>query len=506
MNDSDSEMSHAGGIDGRTEVAVVDSIATSKCAEKEPTCEFVSLLCAVSALEGADQMLLPSVFYALQYDLRLTLADVALLNLWQSLLLSMAAPAWGYLADQGLMTRRAILVFGCTGWGVVTGLLAIVTSWYPMVALRALNGAFLACLRPTCSGLVADSTIESKRGKINGKIQTSVDLGVMAVSLVATPLSTRLVLGLQGWRTCFLGISAASLALAAVAFWRLPPLRLGEGRSSERSAWSRGEGAVCAVEQEARRLRKILMTPTFLLLIAQGIFGIVPWTALNYMTLYFQTAGLSDLQAGVLTSLSRAAQAAGHFLGGIIGDACARRSRHHGRPLVGQFSALAAVPFICLLFWSIPPGARAFGWYLAILLGLGLTATWQLAGTNWPLLAEIVPAESRSSVVAWDTAIAGSSGAIFGGPLVALLAQSCFGYDSRAGHHAASVESARALGKAFMWVSVVPFLLCFALYSAMHWSYPADLRRIAREQREVEDRHKALDPDKAPDTLGAAAV
>jgi len=400
------------------------------------------------------------------------------------------------LADQGLIQRRTILAAGCVGSGVVTGLLAFFTSWYPMVALRALNGACLAGLRPTLSSLISDSIVEGKQGNIYSRVQTSAEVGVALLSLIATPISTQQVLGMQGWRTCFLGMCFVSLALAALIALRMEePARKG----ADSSAWNQEEGVLSVLKQELSRLQTIFVTPTSVLLMAQGVFGAVPWAALHYATLFFQTAGLSSLSAGIVTSLSKVAMAVGILTGGVVGDFCTRRSRYHGRTLAAQFSTLVAIPLVYLIFSGIAPGPEALGWYLVMFVGFNLIAAWQIVGTKWQMFAEIAPAESRSMVAAWDAAVEGFAGAIFGGPLVALLAQRYFGYGFGA---EPSSQDARALGKALSWVSIVPFLVCFVLCSVMHWSWPSDLRKMAGDQREVEDKHQVLDLGKVTHTIG----
>jgi len=453
-----------------------EQASTSRGDRQPPRAEFVFWLCATSALEGVDAMLLPSSQYALQMDIGLTLDELVALNLVQGLALSLSAPVWGFLADQGLVQRRVILICGCFGWGLATGLLAFIDSWAPMVVLRIFHGAMLACLRPTCNAMVADTFPEIGRGKVFGMVQTSYDVGVMVTTLVATPLSTIRVFGLQGWRATFSSVCLLSMVLGFLLICRLEePPRESSGREGEKKPKGDAYSRIC---HEARRILRIFRTPTFLLILAQGVFGFVPWCALTYVTLFFQTAGLTGFQAGFLTSASTAAQAIGHLMGGYIGDAWASRWPYHGRPLVAQFSAAVSIPFVLLLFNAAAPGPGAFGWYLASLVCLGLLGTWQLAGATLPMMADVVPPESRSTVVAWDTAIEGASGAVLGGPFVALLARHVFGYDLHASSHGVSVENAAALGKALSWVASVPFAVCFAFSLLTHWSYPADVQRL----------------------------
>ena len=78
--------------------------------------------------------------------------------------------------------------------------------------------------------------------------------------------------------------------------------------------------------------------------------GSVPWSALVFLTLYFQLLGMSDLQASALNALFLAANALGALLGGFVGDRAAARYPDHGRVFVCQFSVAVGVPFSLLLF------------------------------------------------------------------------------------------------------------------------------------------------------------
>lgn len=449
----------------------------------EPSVEFVLLLCFAASAEGIDNMLIPSVLYALQVDVGLTLQELATLNMVTGLCISFAAPIWGVLADRDIVSRPTILAVGALGWGIATGLLAIADDWSTMLVIRAFHGVMLACLRPTCNSLVADAYCEKRRGKAFGLIQSSYDVGVMVVPLFATPLSTKRIFGVQGWRPLFLVICVFSLLVSLVLSRRLHEVPRGKVPKQPVG----DENWMATIKTELFRVSRIFATPTFALIVLQGVFGFVPWVALSYATLFFQTAGLSSMCAGALTSCSTGAQAVGHFLGGYIGDFFFRRFGHHGRPFVAQLSAILCIVFVYLLFNGLPPGPDAFVWYLAMLLCLGLTGTWQLAGATLPMMSDVVPADSRSTIIAWDTAIEGASGNVFGGPVVALLATHVFGYDLNGKADHASIENAEALGHALSWMSCVPFFLCLCIASLTHCSYPADIQKMASPTKASED-------------------
>lgn len=139
-------------------------------------------------------------------------------------------------------------------------------------------------------------------------------------------------------------------------------------------------------------MRGILGTPSFLVIIAQGILGTTPWLALVFATLYLQLLGFSDLQASVLVAIFLASNAvgegrgvhqapesamlvgsaflllgtlmwrrclrspptneipAGGLLGGLLGDWAARRWPDHGRIAVCQLSVSLGVPLSALIF------------------------------------------------------------------------------------------------------------------------------------------------------------
>lgn len=458
--------------------AIASVAATEEISEApEPTKGGQSalvLLCLCAALEGADTMLLRAVFFALQLDLGLSLSDVATITLFQAAFQALSAPFWSILADRGILRRKTILVLGSVLQGVVTAGLASVSSVPSMIVLRSLNGVMLASLRPIINGIVADATSESSRGNVYGWIQFSVNVGMVLISVVATPLSTCVVAGVQGgWRLAHLGVGAVSVAVGVV-------VALGMTEPEHRRAAGEGRGA--AIE-ELRRLLRYLRMPTFCILVIQGCFGCIPWNALSYQTLFFQVGGLSGFQASMLQSINLCAGALGGLLGGVLADRCARRCPSHGRVVVAQISVFAGIPVAWLIFMVPTPQVGAFVWYLALMVTLGLTTTWCMPGVNLPILSEVV-SEGRSAIMAWQGALEGSCGAIFGNAAVGVLAEHVFGYDlQKAG--AENPDNLHALGEALMWTSLLPWLVCLAFYSLLHWSYPRDLRRL-RAKSEAE--------------------
>lgn len=448
---------------------------------KRPGSRLLALLILVGGLEGADAVLLPCVFFALQRDVGLSLNDLALMSMVQALSGNIASPLWGIMADRGTFKRRTIIIVGCIVQGLITMVLAGVDTLWFMVVLRAFNGVMLASLRPIMSGIIADVTSDTNRGKVYGALGIAMNIGTMIGTFIGTNMGRKRILGLQGWRVSFLIIGGASVIVGLVAAAMMPePPR----SCAMRGAKGRGLGAV---KSELKELWSYFRLPSFCVLILQGCFGSVPWNALGYKTLFFQLEGISDLQTSAIDIASQIAGSLGALLGGAIGDALSKFSRNHGRPITAQISVLAGIPVAWFIFMQAPPHGQAFGYYMGLMIVLGMTATWCGVGVNLPILSEIVAGDRRATIMAWEGTLESSCSAIFGNAMVGFLAQNVFGYDlasAKIESVSGNEENVKALGSALMLVSFCPWVLCFACYSLLHWSYGRDLKRVQQRQQQ----------------------
>lgn len=454
--------------------------------------KLISLLCLVSSLEGADMVLLPCVLFALQQDLGLSLNDLAMMSMVQALAGNFAAPMWGVFADRGTLRRKTIIVMGCILQGLITMILAGVDGFALMLVLRAFNGAMLASLKPIASGIIADVTTETNRGKVYSTMGMSLNIGMMLGSFVGTNLGRKTILGLQGWRISFLIIGGASVLVGAIAATLMdePPKVFAEKK--EGNGWA-------VVKQEFKEVGSYFKLPSFCVLILQGCFGVIPWNALGYKTLFFQLGGITDMQASLIDVASQIAGTFGNLLGGVIGDRLSQYSRYHGRPFTAQFSVLAGIPVAWFIFMVSPPES-AFLYYLLLMVVLGLTATWCGVAVNLPILAEIVKDDRRATIMAWEGTLESTCSAVLGNAMVGILAQNVFGYDLNNAKSDASGKDptkTKALGSALMLVSFVPWILCFFSYTLLHWSYKKDLAFVRGEDASAPTKEEL---DKAGET------
>jgi hypothetical protein len=149
---------------------------------------------------------------------------------------------------------------------------------------------------------------------------------------------------------------------------------------------------------------QVAKIPTFQVIILQGILGSTPWNALVYLTLYLQLIGFRDSQAALAVACFQAGAALGGVVGGLVGDWAAKRSHNHGRIFACQFSVFMGIPFSLLLMKGLPQNGEPLtvALYVVTLFTFGLLHVWAAPACNNPVFAEIVPAELRNLVYAFD--------------------------------------------------------------------------------------------------------
>lgn len=114
-----------------------------------------------------------------------------------------------------------------------------------------------------------------------------------------------------------------------------------------------------------RKLGSYFAKPTFLCLVGQGLFGAIPWNAFNYLTMYFQVNGLSDTESAGLSTMFQLACAIGNVLGGLIGDAMAKRCPNHGRAFTANMSVSFGIPCVFFIFMTTN---QTFAYYAILLV------------------------------------------------------------------------------------------------------------------------------------------
>eukprot|EP00927_Polykrikos_kofoidii_P066682 TRINITY_DN62239_c0_g1_i1.p1 TRINITY_DN62239_c0_g1~~TRINITY_DN62239_c0_g1_i1.p1 ORF type:complete len:596 (-),score=60.81 TRINITY_DN62239_c0_g1_i1:96-1883(-) len=452
------------------------------------------LLLVICAIEGADQQLLPATFRALEADLALSPMLLGRLSLAQSLFQALACPVWGILADR--QSRKHLLVVSAFAWGGLTLLLSMASTMRQMVVLRCLHGSTLASLSPIAQSIVVDMTTPHQRGRAFGLVMFSICLGQMIAAFVGASFGDKLFFSsVRGWRVVFAlvaGLSFMVSLLVHVGMEDIPSAKLSQPKSAQAEPQPKTRfcfGSHCdVIREEFNRVLALFRIPTFKVIVLQGIFGSIPWNALGFLTMYLQYCGHSDGTAAGIASGALLGKAFGSIAGGMIADKCFHLHEAHGRPCTAQVSVLSGVVFVFLLVHSAEHLSPVL--LLAYSIALGFFGSWCGAGVNRPVLADIVDANGRASVIAWLSAIEGSCAACLGAPIVGYLSESVFGYEkapltSLAGLPASVLKHNRnALRKSITWGTLPPWLMCAAAYTILHFTYAEDSRqaRVSEKQ------------------------
>ncbi|PHJ20423.1 major facilitator family protein [Cystoisospora suis] len=242
----------------------------------------------------------------------------------------------------------------------------------------------------------------------------------------------------------------------------------------------------------------------------------MPRSALNFIVMFFQYAGLSDWEASFTVSASwLAAMLVAPFVG-CLGDAVHRRYPNKGRPVMAQSAILIRSFLMFVILSCIPKKRESFLLFLFVSSLIGLMAGWPGVGVNRPILTEIVLPKHRATVFSLFSTMEGVGSALLGSPVVGLLAQKVFGYSqplkkSSHSHRSSSTSSppppspsdassssfssqretdeknAEALSLALICTTVGPWILSVGVYFLLHCTYTADRQAAALAARKLEE-------------------
>jgi MFS family permease len=274
-------------------------------------------------------------------------------------------PVWGYLYDR--FSRSRLLALASFVWGGTTWLNALAPNYTTFLVTRASTGIDDASY-PGLFSLLSDYFGPRMRGKVYGLIQLAQPLGFMLGTILATLLSTSL-----GWRSVFYITGSAGLAVAALIFFGVREPRRGQSEPE----------LVGMKEIEAYRIDKqvalgLLRKRSYLLLIAQGFFGVFPWQVLTFWFFRYLEVerDYTPEQAMLSMMVAIVTLAAGYLVGGSVGDFFFRRSLR-GRVLTAMVGVLAGALFLVLAL-SVPTENQTL-----FLLPLALTGlTMSVAAPN----------------------------------------------------------------------------------------------------------------------------
>ncbi|KAJ1289476.1 hypothetical protein BS78_02G167000 [Paspalum vaginatum] len=447
---------------------------------------------AALAMERADAALLPAVYREIGAALQASPTALGSIALSRSVVQTACYPLAAYLAARH--DRVTVIALGAFVWAAATFLIGFSTTFPQMAITAALNGVGLALQIPAIYAFVADSVDGASRGMAFGWLAVAGKAGTVAGTSLGLLMAPTSLLGLPGWRLAFilLGVLGAAVGVSIRAFATTDAAR-GRAVPVTTSAAVNAKPVRQELREFAGESRAVMRIPSFQVIIAQGLTGSFPWSALLFTAMWLELVGFSHSETAALMTLFKLATSLGALFGGKMGDALARRFRNSGRIVLSQISSGSAIPLAGVLLLALPNDASSTVKHGAALFILGIMASWNGTATNSPILAEIVPPRAMTTVFALDRTFEAVL-ASFAPPVVGMLAERLYGYklvrsvatgagvDERA---AVDVQmerhNATSLARAIYTCVAVPMALCCAIYSFLYCTYPRD-RDMARAE------------------------
>lgn len=316
-------------------------------------------------LHQADKLLIGPLTTPIMDTFRINEAQMGLVSSFAVVVAAVLYPVWGYLYDR--YARARLLALASFIWGSTTWLNALAPNYPTFLVTRASTGIDDSSY-PGLYSLLSDYFGPRMRGKVYGLIEIAQPLGFMLGTILATMLGAAL-----GWRNVFFITGSAGILVAVLIFLGVREPRRGQS-----------EPEMASVEQMATyRIDKqvalgLLKKRSYLLLAAQGFFGVFPWQVLTFWFFRYleKERGYSGNESMMTMIVAIILLAAGYFVGGSVGDWAFRRTPR-GRVLTSMVGVLAGAIFLVVTL-SVPAAEKGL-----FLIPLALTSiTMSIAAPN----------------------------------------------------------------------------------------------------------------------------
>ncbi|CAL0327377.1 unnamed protein product [Lupinus luteus] len=447
-------------------------------------------------MEKADESLLPGVYKEVGEALHTDPTGLGSLTLFRSMVQSACYPFAAYLAHRH--NRAHVIALGAFLWAAATFLVAFSNTFFQMAVSRALNGIGLALVTPAIQSLVADSTNDNNRGTAFGWLQLTGNIGSIVGGLFSLLIAPMTFMGIPGWRLSFHIVGLISVVVGALVylFANDPHFSYKDTNANSKVPGRTFRSEVKIMAQEAKSVSKIV---SFQIIVAQGVTGSFPWSALSFAPMWLELSGYSHQKTAFLIALFVIASSLGSLFGGKMGDLLSTRLPNSGRIILAQISSGSAIPLAAILLLGLSDDPSTVISHALVLIIMGFFISWNAPATNNPIFAEIVPERARTSVYALDRSFE-SILSSFAPPAVGVLAQHVYGFKPIPAGSTVSQEiltdreNAASLAKALYSAIGIPMALCCFIYSFLYHAYPRDRDR-ARMEALVESEMQQLESE-----------
>ncbi|KAF5198101.1 Major facilitator superfamily protein [Thalictrum thalictroides] len=418
-------------------------------------------------MERADESLLPGVYKEIGAALHADPTSLGSLTFFRSIVQSSCYPLAAYLSVYH--NRTHVIALGALLWAAATFLVGISSTFFQVAVSRALNGIGLAIVTPAIQSLVADSTDDSNRGTAFGWLQLTANIGSIFGGLLSVLIASTSFMGIPGWRISFHLVAILSVVIAVLVrlFANDPNFVEGGKKTGHQSP---RKSFLLQLKDLISEAKAVLKIPSFQIIVAQGVSGSFPWSALSFAAMWLELIGFSHKQTAFLMGMFVVASSLGGLFGGKMGDILSQRFPNSGRIVLSQISSASAIPLTAMLMLVLPDDPSTAFMHGLVLFITGLCISWNAAATNKD---------------------------------IGILSQRLYGYKPVPQGSSESVgietdrENAASLAKALYTTVAVPMALCCFIYSFLYRTYPRDRER-ARMEVLIESEMEQIESDNPP--------
>lgn len=236
-------------------------------------------------------------------------------------------------------------------------------------------------MTPAIQSLVADSTDDSTRGTAFGWLQLTGNFGSILGGFFSLLLASTTFMGIAGWRVAFHVVGIVSVVVGVlIRLFAVDPhfangLRVANEHSPRKSTWEE-------VKDMLNEAKAVIKIPSFQIIVAQGITGSFPWSALAFAPMWLELIGFSHWGTGIIMGMFIVASSLGGLFGGFMGDFLSKRFPNSGRIVLSQMSSGSAIPLAALLLLALPDDPSTGIGHALVMFILGLSISWNAPATN----------------------------------------------------------------------------------------------------------------------------
>ena len=244
-----------------------------------------------------------------------------------------------------------------------------------------MNGIGLAIVIPAVQSLVADSTDDNNRGAAFGWLALTGGMGSVIGNISSVLIASTSFMGIPGWRIAFhlVGIISVIVGILVRLFAHDPRF----ADEIEKPKDENSQISFCLEFKEVlQEAKSVVRIPSFQILVAQGVSGSFPWSALSFVPMWLELSGFSHKTTATFMTIFAISCALGGLFGGKMGDVLSRPLPNSGRIILSQISSGSAIPLAAILLLGLPDDPSSAFSYGLVFFIMGLIISWNAPATN----------------------------------------------------------------------------------------------------------------------------